>query len=241
MKFTQHYSSSSSNFYTVEAANGKRLLIECGARWPLMQDALGYRLDNVVGCLLTHEHKDHSKSVSNTLKAGIDVYASPGTWRMLEAKNHRRAVILGERETWYTPVNGNGDFQFMPFQTHHDAEDPLGFVVKCNREHLLFATDTSHITQRFNVAFDIIAIECSYDRAILQERVDTGTINESLAKRLLTSHLERKETLRYLKEFCDLSKCREIHLLHMSSDNIDAESARKEIENELFIKTIIKV
>lgn len=241
MRFTQHYSGSSGNLYTVEANNGKRLIIDPGVRWNKILDAMDYDISSVVGCLLTHEHKDHGMSILHVMKAGIDAYASCGTWRILPAKNHRRAVVLGHFEKWYTPVNGNGDFQFMPFHTLHDAEDSLGYVVKCDREYLLFATDTAFIRQRFNVAFDIIAIECSYDRAILQERVDTGTINESLAKRLLSSHMEKQETIRYLKEFCDLSKCREIHLLHMSRDNIEAEETRKEIENMFFIKTIIKV
>jgi phosphoribosyl 1,2-cyclic phosphodiesterase len=236
MKFLQYYSGSSANLYTVEADNGKRLMIECGARFDQIQNALGYRLDNVAGCLLTHEHKDHSKSVLNVLKSGIEVYASPGTWRMLAVENQRRAIILGEREKWYTPVNG--DFQFMPFQTHHDAEDPVGFVVQCDGEFLLFSTDTSHITQRFNVPFSIIAIECSFDRDILQKRVDENDIDENLAKRLLTSHMEKQTTIKYLAECCDLSKCREIHLLHLSRENIDAEATRKEIEERVFIKTI---
>ncbi|MDO8302666.1 MAG: hypothetical protein Q7T18_05445, partial [Sedimentisphaerales bacterium] len=84
-----------------------------------------------------------------------------------------------------------------------------------------------------------IALECSYDKDLHQERVDTGTINESLAKRLLTSHMEKQNTIKYLAEFCDLVKCREIHLLHCSADNIDKEQARKEIEERFFIKTVI--
>ena len=73
----------------------------------------------------------------------------------------------------------------------------------------------------------------------MQDRVDRQDINETLAKRLLLSHMEKENTKRYLREFCDLSCCRQIHLLHCSRDNIDAEAVRKEFEDEFFIETII--
>ena len=56
MHFIQHYSSSRGNLYEVVANNGKRLLLEAGVRWPLIQQALGYKINNVEACLITHEH-----------------------------------------------------------------------------------------------------------------------------------------------------------------------------------------
>lgn len=240
MKFQQLYSSSKANAYIVTADNGKRLLIECGGTWAKLQKALNYDLSGIVGCLVTHEHKDHSKAVKEVMQAGIDVYASPGTIRALGIEGQRRAMILGSQYGWYIPAVGTGVFQFRAFSSKHDAEDPSLYVVQCNDQYLLFATDTSHITQRFKIPFSVIAIECSYDKDVLEERVNTGDINESLAKRLLTSHFEWHNTLTYLRDYCDLSRCRQIHLLHLSRDNIDAEKVRSTIENELFIETVIK-
>ena len=87
--------------------------------------------------------------------------------------------------------------------------------------------------------FEIIAIECSYSKDILNKLVKSGEINEVVAKRLLTSHLEKDNTMKYLREFCDLAKCREIHLLHLSGLNIDKETTRREFYEEFFIKTIL--
>ena len=56
MKFIAHASSSSGNLYCVTAANGKRILIECGVAWKKLQKALGYKLNNVEACLISHEH-----------------------------------------------------------------------------------------------------------------------------------------------------------------------------------------
>lgn len=234
MKFEQIYSSSRGNLYIVTAQSGQQLLLECGAKWADIQKALNYDLSNVVACLLTHEHKDHSKAVRDVLKAGINVCASQGTLDALGITGERRATPL---ETCVSV--GVGGFLINQFHANHDAVAPLIFVVGADKEYLLFAPDTRTITQRFKVPFNIIAIECSYNNDILQKRVDINSINEEVAKRLLTSHMEKQTTIRYFSEFCDLSKCREIHLLHMSRDNIDKEATRAEFEKKLFIETII--
>lgn len=231
MRFDQLYSSSSGNLYTVTANNGSRLLIECGVPWGKLQKALGYNLTKIAGCLITHEHKDHCKSVKEVTKNGIDAYASYGT----HEANEPFDICYMRRFKTVKPndVFAVGTFSIYAFATHHDAREPLGFVIAADKEYMLFATDTSHITQRFMQPFSIIAIECSYDKDVLSTRVETGDINESLAKRLLTSHMEWRQTQKYLKDHCNLSKCREIHLLHMSADNIgDKEAVRARIEAE---------
>lgn len=237
MTFEQHFSSSRSNLYTVTTANGRWLLLECGVRWPVLQKALDYDLDSINGCLLTHEHADHSKAIKDVMRAGIDVYSSAGTFEVLGIKNNRRTKIL---ESYAGATNKN--FDCYAFPLNHDAQEPLGYIVREveTNEYLFFASDTSHIKQRFNIKFSIIAIGCSYDIEILQQRVDTQDINETLAKRLLTSHMEKQVTMNYLAEFCDLCKCRQIHLLHMSGDNIDKQATKKKFEKRFFIETVIK-
>ena len=56
MKFIQHFSSSKGNLYEIVAANGKRLILEAGVRWSLLQKALGYKLNNIEACLKSHDH-----------------------------------------------------------------------------------------------------------------------------------------------------------------------------------------
>ncbi len=236
MKFEQHYSSSRANLYTVTAANGRRLLLECGVRWPVLLEALNYDLD-IDGCLLTHEHQDHACAVKQVMQAGIDVYSSAGTFEAIEESLH-----LDRRAKSFSNITCQqiGEFHVFPYSIIHDAAEPLGYVVTNEGEYLLFCPDSGYIKQQFNVKFNIIALECSYDIKILQERVDTQDINESLAKRLLNSHAEKQTTMNYLSEFCDLSKCRQIHLLHMSADNIDKQATKKEFEKKFFIETVIK-
>jgi len=169
------------------------------------------------------------------MRAGINVFASRGIFDVLEIDAGRRVKYIKDR----TIVTFGTDFKVRAFYLNHDAVEPLGFIVWNKDEYLLFAPDTSHITQRFNVPFSIIAIECSYDKNILQKQVDAGDINEEVAKRLLTSHMEKQTAMRYLAKYCNLSKCREIHLLHMSGNNISKEQTRVEFEKKFFIETRI--
>lgn len=239
MKFKAYYSSSKVNLYCVTAANGKRILIECGVTWAKLQKALSYDLTNIVGCLLTHEHSDHSKAIEDVLTAGIDVYASEGTFKAIDESLHlhRKANVVRDKGAFIIADT----FDVFPFEVNHDAKEPLGFVVydSSSKENLLFVTDTRSIKPRFGLAFDIIAICCGYDVAVLRQREASGDIDPSLAKRLLTSHMEQETTKAYIRDQCCTDKLTEIHLLHMSGDNIDKERVRAEIEAEFFTKTYI--
>lgn len=236
MKFTQHYSSSGGNLYTLEC-DGSRLLIECGVPWTKVLKALNHDLEGIEGCLLTHEHKDHSRAAQDVAEYGIDLYASSGTFAKISEYTHipkRRKKVMAHGSCW-----DFGKFKVTAYNANHDAKEPFIYTIKCaDGESLLFATDTSHIMQRFDMAFTEIALECSYDIDILRERVDSCTIHESLAKRLLTSHQERSAAMAYLATYCDLSRCRRIHLLHMSADNIDKEATRKHFERIFVIETV---
>lgn len=232
MKFIQYYSGSAGNLYVVVANNGRRLIIDPGVTWKKLQRALAYDLSNIDGALCSHEHNDHSKAARDVLRAGIGVYASRGTLEAVGISDHRKAHSFDDCNRLI--VKG---FDVMCFEAHHDAAEPLLYVIRSGDECLLFATDTSHIKQRFNIPFSIIAIECSYDIGILQGRVESRDINQTLAERLLTSHQEKQTAMKYLVNYCDLSRCREIHLLHLSNDNIDKEQAKKDFESKFFIET----
>jgi len=233
MDFIQHYSGSSGNLYEVIANNGKRLLIDPGVRWIQVQRALKFNLEGIEGCFCSHGHQDHCKSLAAVRRAGIEIYATMTTMKSARVSGRRINVVEGK-----TLVTAMESFSVYCFDTLHDCEGSLGFVVreKQTGEFLLFATDTKCIRQKFPYTFAIIAIECGYNGPYLAKRVAEGKTNEALAKRLLTSHMEESEALRYLQDFCDLSQCREIHLLHMSADNINKERVVAEYEKELFLE-----
>ncbi len=231
MTFKQYYSSSKGNLFVVEANTGERLIIDPGVTWRDVQSALSYDLSDISGCLLSHNHADHSKSVKDVMQAGIDVYSSQGTFEALQIENNHHAKVMTTHKEYHI-----GPFDVWAYNSNHDAPEPFLFKIRCDDEYMLYATDTSHINQYFHVSFSIIAIECSYNEEYLAKRVREKTINEVLAKRLLTSHMSEKNCFRYLSEFCNLSKCHVIHLLHLSADNINKKRIVKQFRMKLFIE-----
>jgi phosphoribosyl 1,2-cyclic phosphodiesterase len=238
LQLTQHYSSSSGNLYELKSLSGERLLIDPGVTFKKLQKALDYNFDNIVGCLITHGHyTDHCRGVKDIIKSGIEVYASAGTIEELDIpKKHKERMIPIEAQKKYT----NDCFEFMPFNVEHDAQEPFGFVIKCDDEYMLFATDTMFIPSKFDLPFSIIALEVSYSLLVLKNRVEEGFIEESVAKRLLESHQEIRTAIHYLKTCCNLNRCKELHLLHLSRSNQILSETRELFEREFSpIKIVI--
>ena len=71
-------------------------------------------------------------------------------------------------------------------------------------------------------------VECNYAADILYENVKRGAVPEVLKNRLLTSHFSLENVKEFLKAN-DLSKVQEIHLLHLSEGNSDAERFKQEV------------
>ena len=65
-------SGSSGNCYLANI-NGTQLLLECGLSFKTIQKALNFKLSSIEGCLVTHEHIDHSKAVKDLLKNSVYV------------------------------------------------------------------------------------------------------------------------------------------------------------------------
>jgi len=239
MNFIQHYSSSKSNLYEVVGGGAypRRLLLECGIRWPKIQEALNFDLYGIDACLITHEHQDHCKAVRDVIKAGIDIYSSEGTINSLGLDSERRA-IPAEAGHNFRPCDA---FSVIPFGINHDAAEPFGYLVADldSDDILFFAPDSGFIKQRFDVMFSHVAIECSYDVQIVKRNIKDGLIPAMLGKRLLETHADKETTKRYLDKFINLEKCRQIHLLHCSEGNLDKEKTKMEFEKRYFIETVI--
>src|SRR5690625_3921287 len=90
-------SGSSGNAYHI--SDGQiELLIECGINFRDIQIALNFETSKIAGCLVSHEHKDHTKGVKDVLRAGIDVYASQGTIEQEGINHHRLKPIQAKKQ-----------------------------------------------------------------------------------------------------------------------------------------------
>ena len=132
-----------------------------------------------------------------------------------------------------------GTLMIMPFETQHDADQPLGFLVSSTRacEKLLYATDTYYIRYRFP-GLTHIMVECNYIRDILEDNVSAGLVPLALRDRLIESHFSLENVKKFL-EANDLRTVRGIWLIHMSETNCDPVRAKREIQELTGIPTYI--
>ena len=206
MIFTPLASSSHGNAYTVHDKE-TRILIECGLSRKKLQQLTGFKLTAFDACMVSHEHKDHSQCVADLIKSGLPVYMSQGTADALELEPEQVAVIRhGEQFAV-------GSIDVVPFNTFHDAVEPLGFLFKSriDGDVLAFATDTVNLAYRFP-GVNILALEANYDREILDR---SEKLPDKVRHRITNSHFEIDALCQYIRTL-DLSQCRELHLLHLS-------------------------
>lgn len=204
MRFIPLASSSHGNAYLLE--DGKTcLLIECGVSYKKLQKLTGFGTSGIVGCLISHEHKDHAGCYDQLMKNGVPVYASQGTAEALEC-NLFEILEEGEQVTI-------GSFDVLPFPTFHDAAEPVGFLIRSqvDGEKLVFATDTVNLGYQFP-GVNIVAIECNYDEAILTK---AERMPEKVRYRVSNAHMSVKRACVWLAGL-DMSRVREVYLMHLS-------------------------
>jgi phosphoribosyl 1,2-cyclic phosphodiesterase len=212
-------SSSSGNCYYISDGSS-HLLIECGIRLDKIAKSIPVNLTELNGCLITHEHKDHSLSAEKLLRY-CHIFASKGTLDELCIETYKyKQHAIKHNETIRI-----GTFVIIPFEVQHDAKEPLGYLVysTVTKEKLLFATDTFYIKPKF-AGLDYIMIECNYAKDIL----DKNDTNKKVKNRLYSSHFELENVKEFLKAN-DLSQVKAIYLMHLSDGNSDEIRFKHEI------------
>ena len=199
------------------------LLIECGIPWKELQRGLNFKVSELAGCLISHEHQDHCKAIREVVKAGVDCYLSQGTAEALDVTGHRIKTVKAKKQFKV------GSWTVLPFDTEHDVAEPLGFLlVNRSGEKLLYATDTYYIRYQFP-GLTHIMVECNYSRDLLDANLEAGLIPVALRDRLIQSHFSLENVKGFLQAN-DLGKVHEIWLLHLSDGNSDAERFKREIQ-----------
>ncbi len=220
MKIKSIASSSAGNCYLL-SNHDTTLLIECGIPIKKIRQALDFNMSGVSGCLVTHFHQDHCKAVRDVMKAGIDCYMSQGTIAGLGLTGHRVKPIEPKKRFEV------GSFHVMPFETIHDCEGSLGFLLASHGEKLLFCTDSAYIPYKFKGIMNLM-IECNYQEEILARNIESGAVSVAQKNRLLFSHFSLENVLKFL-DGMDRSKLRSIHLLHLSNGNSNSNEMKRQV------------
>lgn len=223
-------SGSSGNCYRID--DGKTaLLIECGLHLKKIKAACDYNLSSIAACIVTHEHKDHlnPSSAAELMRSGVDLYMTHGTAKaagteVYRLKLWRRDGVDGINNPYYH-TERIGTFTVKPFMVHHDAAEPVGYLIesKATGEKLLFVTDTYYIDYTFD-GLTHIMVETNFSDETLAD-----ADNDPRRSRLRRSHMSIENCIELLKAN-DLSQLKEIWLIHLSSSNGDAEGFKRAVQ-----------
>jgi phosphoribosyl 1,2-cyclic phosphodiesterase len=180
--------------------------------------ALDYNADNVLGCLITHEHNDHKKAAADLVHYGIHAYASYATLCAAGLEGNMSAhALISDTECYIRKYNERPQIKVTAFRAEHDAAEPFVYLIDYAGERVLYATDTYFMRYSFRNVHHYI-VECNYMDEILEENLASGSINGRQYERLQKSHLSLKRLCKFLRA-CDMPSARTVVLVHMSDRN----------------------
>lgn len=213
-------SGSSGNAYLI--GDGKtRLLFDAGIPFKRIQIGCGFKTSSIDACLVTHRHGDHAAAIPKLLQRGIAVYSNEdvaGLYPGVQSVEARREFRIGT-------------LRILPFAAEHDVPC-YGYQVTSEEtgERLVYITDSAYVRYTFT-GLTHIMIEANYDEDIMLGNVRDEKIPFSLAERVAGTHMSI-DTLIDLLRANDMTKVRQIYLLHLSDNNSDAEVFKKMVQQE---------
>lgn len=213
-------SGSSGNAYLIGDGH-TLLLLDAGIPFKRIQIGCGFRTSMIDGCLVTHRHGDHAAAIPKLLQRGITVYSNEdvaGLYPGVQSVEARREFRIGT-------------FRILPFEAEHDVPC-YGYQVTSTAmdEKLVYITDSAYVRYTFT-GLTHIMIEANYDEDIMLGNVRDEKIPFSLAERVAGTHMSI-DTLIDLLRANDMTKVRQIYLLHLSDNNSDAERFKKLVQQE---------
>jgi phosphoribosyl 1,2-cyclic phosphodiesterase len=166
-----------------------RILIDAGLSLRQIRQRLatiGRGPENLTGILITHEHSDHVRGLTQlSEKLRVPVYCNRPT---REAIEYQLQVKLDCRLFSTGAGFEIGDIEVATFSVPHDAQDPVGYLLKTAAGNIGFLTDLGHATklvlERVRRA-NVLVLEANHDIKMLQ---DCPHRPWSLKQRILSRH-----------------------------------------------------
>ena len=170
-----------------------RILVDAGFSARQIRQRLagiGRTPENLSGILITHEHSDHiSGLLALAGKLKLPIYCNRATqeatlWSFKSKWSSKANPALNgldgsdaaSKLDWRLFRTGDSfelnDVLVETFSIPHDAQDPVGFLLRAQDTKIGFATDLGHVTklvvERIRTA-NVLVLEANHDVKLLQE------------------------------------------------------------------------
>jgi phosphoribosyl 1,2-cyclic phosphodiesterase len=197
-----------------------RILIDAGLSLRQIRKRLasiGRAPESLTGILITHEHSDHIQGLAALgEKMRIPVYCNRPTQ---EAAEYQLGQKLECRLFSTGATFELGDLEVETFSIPHDAQDPVGYLVKTAAGNVGFLTDLGHATrlvlERVRRAH-VLVLESNHDVKMLQ---DCPHRPWSLKQRILGRHGHlSNEAAAEAAEQIMTADLRHLYLAHLSRE-----------------------
>lgn len=230
MRFTILGSGSGGNCAYLET-DQTRLLIDAGFSARQIRRrlaALGRSPETLHGILLTHEHTDHVQGLAVLCaQLQIPIYCNRLTRdaveQALDCKLDCRLFQTGA-------AFDLGDVHVETFAVPHDAQDPVGFLLRTGAGNIGFLTDLGHATrlvlERVRPAH-VLVLETNHDVRLLQ---DDPRRPWSVKQRILSrhGHLSNDAAAEVVSQILS-ADLRHLYLGHLSRDCNRPELAHRAV------------
>ena len=214
--------SGSSGNATYVGFGGKHFLVDAGLSGKRIVKALErIGVDKLHGIFVTHEHIDHISGVGVLARRfGLDVFASPLTWRYL-IRHDKIGRIYEHQIKVIEPgcaIHIEGA-RVLAFNVSHDASDAVGYSFSCGGKKIVVATDLGQQTEVVvNAMKDarLILLESNHDPEMLRN----GRYPAVLKRRVAGSrgHLSNAAAGMMLAEVI-VQDYTYVYLAHLSEEN----------------------
>lgn len=197
------------------------ILIDAGiAKTKIEQRLLevGIMPNNIAAIFVTHAHKDHCKGLPLANKYNIPVYAGEDEWKSLEGVHEG---LKGHLKGGYACGVGFA-FQVTAFDTHHDAHQPLGYVIEdlFSNQKCAVCLDTGKVDEDMFEAMkgsDIYIIESNHEPRMVEASDYPNSVKARIVSHI--GHLSNAQTAAALSQLIQGDKEERIYLTHLSSNN----------------------
>lgn len=216
-------SNSSGNSYILDCL-GEYLLIELGVKWDNILNGLNYKTGDVVGCLVSHRHSDHSKSISKALYRRLSVYS---------------CVDVSERFNGVFPLKPNkkykiGKFEIQCIPVPHGDCPCYGFIIdNPDMGRMLFITDASDFPYKVK-GVNHLFIEANYMEDIILDNACNNKWNSSASN----THMGIEKSAEVIKRHYS-ENLHTVCLIHLSDGNSDANKFKDIVFEEVGIRPFI--
>ncbi|MBK6446540.1 MAG: MBL fold metallo-hydrolase [Bacteroidetes bacterium] len=164
-------SGSNGNCYYVGNHN-EAILIDAGVSCKETEqrmERLNLSLDKVKAVFISHEHIDHIRGVNQLCKKySLPVYINPGTFK-------HSGIRIDKENVYHFNHHEKisfGGLTVVPFNKHHDAQDPVSFIIEHEGIKAGVITDIGQVCKTVIHYFrqcHACILESNYDEQLLQE------------------------------------------------------------------------